>query len=186
MAQSQEKLAERKRKREQQVEEEKEIEAKKMKMQEGDGEETAVENGEDAEMKNGEGDEPKEETENKEENGDSEDKPKTDEETAAKPDGDGNDSDATEEMNDEPKEEVADASIQEENSSLSTSKLSISCDFGTPILVRHKSGLPDASRFGAGVEEHIPFENLPDSTGTFEKMRSILGTIRNKFKKSDD
>ncbi|BFZ18357.1 hypothetical protein BsWGS_21396 [Bradybaena similaris] len=65
----------------------------------------------------------------------------------------------------------------------SSSTISLSRDFGTPVLTRENSGLPDAAKFGQGVEEHIPFENLPNSTGTFEKMRSLIEAIRNKTKK---
>ncbi|KAJ8312797.1 hypothetical protein KUTeg_010170 [Tegillarca granosa] len=61
---------------------------------------------------------------------------------------------------------------------------SISKDFGTPIL-SSKPGkvdcLPDAVKFGDGIEDHIPFENLPDSTGTFEKMRGLISKIRDKI-----
>ncbi|XP_059163216.1 zinc finger CCHC domain-containing protein 8-like isoform X2 [Physella acuta] len=65
----------------------------------------------------------------------------------------------------------------------SSSTISLSKDFGTPILVREKIKLPDASKFGKDIEEHIPFENLPNSTGTFEKMKDLLDLIRNKVKK---
>ncbi|KAL8610896.1 hypothetical protein ACOMHN_056751 [Nucella lapillus] len=74
--------------------------------------------------------------------------------------------------------------LREKNFSFS-SMSSISKDFGTPILVREKSikALPAAEKFSQGVEEHIPFENLPDSVGTFEKMRNLFTLIRNKVKK---
>ncbi|CAG5135778.1 unnamed protein product, partial [Candidula unifasciata] len=65
---------------------------------------------------------------------------------------------------------------------LSSSTISLSRDYGTPVLTRENSGLPDATKFGQGIEEHIPFENLPNSTGTFEKMRNLIDTIRNKTK----
>ncbi|XP_012939214.1 zinc finger CCHC domain-containing protein 8 [Aplysia californica] len=65
----------------------------------------------------------------------------------------------------------------------SSSTISLSRAFGTPILVREKSSLPDATKFGVGIEDHINFENLPDSTGTFEKMRNLISIIRDKIKK---
>ncbi|XP_046365702.2 zinc finger CCHC domain-containing protein 8-like [Haliotis rufescens] len=59
---------------------------------------------------------------------------------------------------------------------------SISKEYSTPIVQRPNSinSLPDATKFGVGVEDHIPFENLPDSTGTFEKMRGLMALIRSK------
>ncbi|XP_069136277.1 zinc finger CCHC domain-containing protein 8-like [Argopecten irradians] len=59
---------------------------------------------------------------------------------------------------------------------------SISRDFGTPIQNRQgvATGLPDADKFGEGIMDHIPYENLPEATGTFEKMRGLIGRIRTK------
>lgn len=65
----------------------------------------------------------------------------------------------------------------------SASTISLRKDYGTPILTRQKHALPDSSKFGMGVEDHIPFENLPDSVGTFNKMRNIIDVIRQKNKK---
>lgn len=65
-----------------------------------------------------------------------------------------------------------------------TSSTSISKDYGTPILVRDKSfqALPSPEKFGQGIEDHIPFENLPDSVGTFDKIKTLFSTIRDKVK----
>ena len=59
---------------------------------------------------------------------------------------------------------------------------SISKDFGTPIFMRtiSKEKLPDASSFGEGIEDHIPFENLPDSTGSYSKMSKLIDKIRSR------
>ncbi|XP_064612194.1 zinc finger CCHC domain-containing protein 8-like [Liolophura sinensis] len=61
--------------------------------------------------------------------------------------------------------------------------VSVSRNYGTPI---HKasafSSLPDPEKFGSGITDHIPFENLPDATGTFEKLKGLLGKIRDKKK----
>ncbi|KAK0058834.1 zinc finger CCHC domain-containing protein 8 [Biomphalaria pfeifferi] len=65
----------------------------------------------------------------------------------------------------------------------SSSTISLSKDFGTPILVREKIHLPDAAKFGKNIEEHIPFENLPNSTGIFDKMKDLLEVVRKKIKK---
>ena len=64
--------------------------------------------------------------------------------------------------------------------------LSISKEFGTPIVHREKAitALPDSTNFGKGIEDHIPFENLPDSTGTFDKMRTLIQKIRTNVKTS--
>jgi len=60
--------------------------------------------------------------------------------------------------------------------------------FGTPVLdgsdnIKDK-GLPDATKFKSGISEHMMFENLPDSTGKYNKMREIMGKIRSKLSKS--
>ena len=60
---------------------------------------------------------------------------------------------------------------------------SISKDYGTPILQKGGSAkkLPSDVAFQQGIEDHIPFENLPDATGTFNKMRKLLETIKQKM-----
>lgn len=62
---------------------------------------------------------------------------------------------------------------------------SLSKDFGTPILMRTvtKEKLPDSTNFGQGIEDHIPFENLPDSTGSYSKMSKLIDRIRNSMKR---
>ncbi|CAG9864207.1 unnamed protein product [Phyllotreta striolata] len=57
--------------------------------------------------------------------------------------------------------------------------------FGTPIL---KSGspysrLPDADNFTKDVSPVINFENLPNSTGKYEKMSGLLQKVRETLKK---
>lgn len=62
---------------------------------------------------------------------------------------------------------------------------SISKDFGTPIYMRtiSKEKLPDASNFGQGIEEHIPYENLPDATGSYSKISKLIDKIRSSIKR---
>ena len=64
---------------------------------------------------------------------------------------------------------------------------SISQDFGTPIMNRSfvPEALPDSSNFGKDIEDHIPYENLPNATGAFQKMNGLIKRIRQKvsFKK---
>lgn len=58
--------------------------------------------------------------------------------------------------------------------------LSKSKDFCTPIMKRAESieNLPSDKKFAQGIEDHIPFENLPNATGNFEKMRNLVNKIR--------
>ncbi|KAK3609011.1 hypothetical protein CHS0354_019825 [Potamilus streckersoni] len=76
---------------------------------------------------------------------------------------------------------VVPESADSSQSSFSRS-LSMSKEYGTPILHRANSysSLPSNENFGAGIEEHIPYENLPDSTGTFNRMRGLIKRIRDK------
>ena len=74
------------------------------------------------------------------------------------------------------------SSLRQKNFSFTSPSGSISKDFGTPILVRDKSfkSLPGPDKFNDGIQEHINFENLPDSAGTFEKMRNLFAKIKEK------
>lgn len=58
--------------------------------------------------------------------------------------------------------------------------VSVSKDYGTPILKRAGSidMLPTDSKFSQGIEDHIPFENLPDATGRFSAISKIVDKIR--------
>jgi zinc finger CCHC domain-containing protein 8 len=67
-------------------------------------------------------------------------------------------------------------------SSLHQSK-SIAKDYGTPISKGPIESLPDSSKFGKGIEDHIPYENLPDATGTFDKIRELISKVRTIKKK---
>ncbi|XP_011412413.3 zinc finger CCHC domain-containing protein 8 [Magallana gigas] len=74
------------------------------------------------------------------------------------------------------------------NSFGSVPSASISKDFGTPIVKGPIELLPDSSKFGDGIEDHIPYENLPDATGTYDKIRDLISrvrTIKKKKKKID-
>ncbi|XP_035225140.1 zinc finger CCHC domain-containing protein 8 homolog [Stegodyphus dumicola] len=54
---------------------------------------------------------------------------------------------------------------------------------GTPSLSRHSSysKLPDYERFSENVSPHLSFENLPNSTGTYEKMKCVLKKVKDKL-----
>jgi len=74
--------------------------------------------------------------------------------------------------------------FRRQNFSFASSTGSISKDYGTPVLGGEKSArqLPSAEKFQQGVEDHIPYENLPNSVGTFERMRNLFSLIREKTK----
>lgn len=61
--------------------------------------------------------------------------------------------------------------------------MSLSMSPGTPVLAQgnpyHK--LPDSDKFAQGITKHLPFENLPDAVGTFEKMRGIISCVQKKL-----
>lgn len=61
--------------------------------------------------------------------------------------------------------------------------MSISMSPGTPILEQGNpyQKLPDADKFAQGITEHLPFENLPDAVGTFEKMREVISDVQKKL-----
>uniref|UniRef100_A0A182PML4 PSP proline-rich domain-containing protein n=1 Tax=Anopheles epiroticus TaxID=199890 RepID=A0A182PML4_9DIPT len=54
---------------------------------------------------------------------------------------------------------------------------------GTPILTAFTpySTLPSGEAFSKGVSDVIHFENLPDSTGKYEQMKSLLSSVRVKM-----
>lgn len=56
---------------------------------------------------------------------------------------------------------------------------------GTPVLkqVSPFSNLPTNDQFSKGVSEVINFENLPDSTGKYEKMKVLIGKVRKTITK---
>lgn len=65
-----------------------------------------------------------------------------------------------------------------------SNKASISIDFGTPLLKFSPfDNLPPGANFQVGVSDVIAFENLPDSTGSYEKMEKIIKKVRTEVKK---
>lgn len=55
---------------------------------------------------------------------------------------------------------------------------------GTPLVVVDtmvwSKGLPGASSFSSGMSEPLPFENLPNATGAFRKLRTVLAAARKR------
>jgi zinc finger CCHC domain-containing protein 8 len=53
-------------------------------------------------------------------------------------------------------------------------------DYGTPILESCSpfSKLPNSEQWSKGVSDVINFENLPDSTGKYERMKSLIVKVR--------
>jgi hypothetical protein len=61
-------------------------------------------------------------------------------------------------------------------------------DLGTPLLksVSPYAKLPSADKFSINICDVINFENLPDSTGKYEKMSGIIRKVRDKLSKISD
>ena len=57
---------------------------------------------------------------------------------------------------------------------------SLHMHLGTPVLKEKSPQLPAASKFADGIAQHINFENLPNSTGSYEKMQGLIDKIRQK------
>lgn len=59
---------------------------------------------------------------------------------------------------------------------------------GTPLLkgVSPFSSLPSDDKWAAGVSGVIDFENLPDATGTYKKLRGLISTVRTVVKQIND
>lgn len=74
-------------------------------------------------------------------------------------------------------------SQDENNSAAKTRSASKKFAFGTPILesVSPYEKIPERDKWAVGITEHLPFANLPDSTGNFEKFRGLLDKIRGKI-----
>lgn len=58
-------------------------------------------------------------------------------------------------------------------------------ELGTPVLknVSPYSQLPSAKNFSVNICDVINFENLPDSTGKYEKMSGVIRKVRTEVLK---
>lgn len=58
-----------------------------------------------------------------------------------------------------------------------------SIDYGTPVLKIHSpyNKLPPPEAFQKDISDVINFENLPDSTGAYEKLKDVLKSARTKL-----
>jgi len=57
---------------------------------------------------------------------------------------------------------------------------------GAPVPESIKPGLPSLEKWAVGMGELMYFENLPTSTGAYkDKMKGILGKIRERFAQND-
>lgn len=68
------------------------------------------------------------------------------------------------------------------NESTQASYQSLSYLVCTPVI--QHSGidkLPSYSKFSDGITEHLPFENLPSSTGVYAKMSGIMKDVKEKM-----
>lgn len=54
---------------------------------------------------------------------------------------------------------------------------------GTPSLSRHSSfhKLPSYDNFSKNVTTHLNFENLPNSVGTYQKMKKVIKKVKEKI-----
>ncbi|GLV32556.1 uncharacterized protein CBL_00734 [Carabus blaptoides fortunei] len=75
-----------------------------------------------------------------------------------------------------------------ENGDKSVSEIPSPCvtssTFGTPILKSASpyAQLPDRDKFSKDISQVINFENLPNSTGKYEKMSKVISKVRGKVK----
>ncbi|XP_064466335.1 zinc finger CCHC domain-containing protein 8 homolog isoform X2 [Ornithodoros turicata] len=76
-------------------------------------------------------------------------------------------------------EDTADA-VPESKKSGARVCLSQSVTLGTPIISGFSGyeKLPPRENFSKGISEHIPFENLPGATGTYDRLRGVLTKVR--------
>ena len=65
-----------------------------------------------------------------------------------------------------------------------TRSKSVLLNMGTPIGVNSTVELPDAERFRQNITDHIPYENLPNATGMFSKMMTVISKVRVSIKES--
>ncbi|KAH6948995.1 hypothetical protein HPB50_027383 [Hyalomma asiaticum] len=51
---------------------------------------------------------------------------------------------------------------------------------GTPMLIGFSkyTSLPPRENFAKGMTDYIPFENLPGTTGRYDKLRTVLQRVR--------
>ena len=69
-----------------------------------------------------------------------------------------------------------------EQESQGASYQSMSYLVSTPII-QHSgiSKLPSYDKFSDGITDHLPFENLPTSTGVYDKMSGVLKGVKEKM-----
>ena len=60
--------------------------------------------------------------------------------------------------------------------------------FGTPLIqsVSPYLSLPVGNCWAAGVSDILDFENLPESSGKYEKMKGIISKVRKTVKELND
>lgn len=59
---------------------------------------------------------------------------------------------------------------------------------GTPLLKACSpfASLPSGDKWSVGVSEVIDFENLPDATGTYKRLRGLISTVRTVVQQIND
>lgn len=63
-----------------------------------------------------------------------------------------------------------------------------STDTGTPIVEMYSpfEAIPETDKWGVNMSEHVAFENLPNYTGTWDKMTGLIKKIRNRKEEEED
>lgn len=74
----------------------------------------------------------------------------------------------------------ANSNASKANNGTPTLGATVSVVTGTPLLKTASpySKLPDGSNWSAGVSDVIDFENLPDATGTYDKLSGLIRRVR--------
>ncbi|XP_074641624.1 zinc finger CCHC domain-containing protein 8-like [Tubulanus polymorphus] len=61
---------------------------------------------------------------------------------------------------------------------------SIGLELGTPVIeeCNQTIKLPSPEKWSKDITEHIPYENLPEATGMYQKMRGVIRNVRKQTK----
>ena len=84
------------------------------------------------------------------------------------------------------KDKVNDDSVlllEDEEQQIKHKSLSSSLGVHIPQTISNTRKLPSADLWTVDVYDHILFENLPDSTGTWDQMKDIMSKVKSKMKK---
>lgn len=66
---------------------------------------------------------------------------------------------------------------------------SLRVHLGTPVQFpagTSNDSLPDVTKWAEGITQHLPYENLPGATGSWDRIRSLVDKVRARAKNSGD